>query len=117
MRRLGPVEAIGADTVATAIAEADWLVNTTSVGMRGGPPGSPAPDGVLPASGAVIDLVYRPRPTPLLAAAAAAGLETQDGVAMLVHQGAASFTAWTGRQAPLAAMFEAVERSLSDATA
>ena len=117
MRRFGVAEAIGAEALAAAIVEADWLVNTTSVGMRGGPAGSPAPDGVLPASGAVIDLVYRPRPTPLLASAAAAGLETQDGVAMLVHQGATSFTAWTGREAPLAAMFGAVERALSDATA
>jgi len=117
MRRLGAVAAIGSEALPAAIAEADWLVNTTSVGMRGGPAGSPAPDGVLPTSGTVVDLVYRPRPTPLLAAAAAAGLETQDGVAMLVHQGAASFTAWTGRQAPLAAMIGALERSLSDATA
>ena len=117
MRHVGTVVAIGAEALREAIAEADWLVNTTSVGMHGGPPGSPVPEGVLPASGAVIDLVYRPRPTPLLAAAAAAGLETQDGVAMLVHQGAASFTAWTGREAPLAAMFRAVERALSDATA
>jgi len=117
MRDLGAVAVVDAEALPTAIVEADWLVNTTSVGMHGGPPGSPSPDGVVPAAGVVIDLVYRPRPTPLLAAAAAAGLETQDGVAMLVHQGAASFTAWTGREAPLDAMVGAVERALSAATA
>lgn len=117
MRRFGPVTVVDDDALSASIVACDWLLNTTSVGMRGGPPGSPSPAGALPASGAVIDLVYRPRPTPLLEAAAAAGLETQDGVAMLVHQGAASFTAWTGREAPRTAMASAVERALSGATA
>ncbi len=107
---VGVVDAAG---LAVAVEAADWLVNTTTVGMHGGPGGSPLPHGVLPASGTVVDLVYRPRPTPLLAAARAAGLATQDGVAMLVHQGAESFTAWTGHRPPLAAMRAAVERALT----
>ena len=115
-RGAGDVAAIAADALPAAVTSADWLVNTTSVGMRGGPLGSPLPDGLLPRGGAVVDLVYRPRPTSLLATAAAAGLETQDGVPMLVHQGAASFAAWTGRDAPVAAMRAAVERALSAET-
>lgn len=116
LRGGGDAEAIDATELRTVVPRADWLVNTTSVGMRGGPPGNPLPDGLLPRSGAVVDLVYRPRPTPLLAAAAAAGLETQDGVPMMVHQGAASFTAWTGQDAPVDAMRAAVERALSAET-
>jgi shikimate dehydrogenase len=48
----------------------------------------------------VVDLVYRPKPTPLLAAAGAHALRTVDGLAVLVAQGALSFELWTGRRAP-----------------
>ena len=51
----------------------------------------------------------RPRPhlpdqTRLLRDAAAAGDETADGEMMLLHQGAAAFTLWTGQPAPLELM-------------
>ena len=112
-RDAGAVDVVDTAGLAVAVEAADWLVNTTTVGMHGGPGGCPLPNGVLPASGTVVDLVYRPRPTPLLAAARAAGLATQDGVAMLVHQGAESFTLWTGHRPPLAVMRAAVERALT----
>ncbi len=110
---LAPAGRVLADAdLAPAVRAAHVLVQTTSVGMTGGPPGSPLPAGVLPRSGAVVDLVYRPPVTPLLAAAAAAGLEVRNGLPMLVYQGAASFEAWTGRAAAVAAMGEAAERAL-----
>lgn len=108
----GAVRLLDASGLVAAVRDADWVVNTTSVGMHGGPPGSPLPDGLLPRRGCVIDLVYRPRPTPLLRAASAAGLATHDGLAMLLHQGAAAFEAWTGRDAPVAVMQGALERAL-----
>ena len=111
-RGAGDVTVVDAERLPGAVARADWLVNATSVGMAGGPAGSPLPAGVLPERGAVVDLVYGPTPTPLVVAARAAGLAVQDGRAMLVHQGAAAFTAWTGHQAPLAVMREALERAL-----
>lgn len=111
-RSAGDVAAVDAERLAAAVARADWVVNATSVGMPGGAAGSPLPPGVLPERGAVVDLVYAPTPTPLVVAARTAGLATQDGRAMLVHQGAAAFTAWTGHQAPLAVMREALERAL-----
>jgi shikimate dehydrogenase len=111
-REEGDVAAVEDDALAGAVRGAQLVVNTTSVGMVGGPPGSPLPPGLLPRSGAVIDLVYRPRVTELLAAATAAGLPAQDGVPMLVHQGALAFEAWTGRRAPLAAMRRAAEDAL-----
>lgn len=105
--------------VAAAIADVDLLVNTTSVGMAGGP----APDGVplpndadfrgLPASALVVDLVYRPALTPLLARARELGLRHRNGVPMLVWQGALAFEAWTGVRAPVAAMRAAVEEALA----
>jgi shikimate dehydrogenase len=61
----------------------------------------------------VVDLVYHPAETPLLAAARAAGARTQNGLPMLVHQAALSFTLWTGVEAPLPAMRAAAESALS----
>ena len=54
----------------------------------------------------VVDLVPR-ADTPLLRAARARGVETVDGLEVLVHQGALSFERWTGRPAPLAVMRQA----------
>jgi shikimate dehydrogenase len=85
-------------------SQAAMVVNATSLGMGSDdvPPDLPlqglGPDQV------VVDLVYRPGGTPWLAAAAARGARTVDGLGMLLHQGAAAFSQWTGREAPLAAM-------------
>lgn len=82
------------------------VVNATPLGRLGEMPLEP---GDLPRQGAVLDLVYLAGGTPLLRAAAGAGLRTVDGWAVLAWQGAAAFEAWTGRPAPVAAMREALE--------
>ncbi len=56
------------------------------------------------AAGAVFDVVYDPWPTPLAAAAAAAGATVISGFELLLHQAAGQFELMTGRPAPLAAM-------------
>jgi shikimate dehydrogenase len=58
----------------------------------------------------VVDLVYDPLVTPLLAAAEAAGAVTVDGLGMLVHQAAVAFTSWTGVAPPIEAMRAAAAR-------
>jgi shikimate dehydrogenase len=75
--------------------EAGLLVNATSLGMK---------DGIaldmdvaqLAQSCIVADIVYVPLVTPLLAAAAARGLATVDGVGMLLHQAVSGFEKWFG---------------------
>ena len=52
----------------------------------------------------VVDLVYRQDGTPLARLARSRGAVCVDGFDVLVHQGAASFRLWTGREAPLGAM-------------
>jgi shikimate dehydrogenase len=52
----------------------------------------------------VFDMVYEPRPTPLLRAAQALGCRTIDGVEMLVAQAVGQFEAWTGAEAPVEVM-------------
>ena len=51
--------------------------------------------------------------TRLLRDAAAAGCTTADGELMLLHQGAAAFTLWTGQPAPL----ELMQTKLAEARA
>jgi shikimate dehydrogenase len=56
----------------------------------------------------VVELAYGPGETALVAAARAAGCEVVDGLEALVRQGAASFTLWTGLDAPVEEMRRAV---------
>ena len=92
------------------------IVNTTSVGMEGGPAptASPLPTGSLHPDHTVFDIVYRPRQTALLEAAAAAGATCIGGLEMLILQGARSFQIWTGREPPLDVMLAAGRRALGD---
>lgn len=87
--------------------EADLLVNATSLGWQDEMPVDVASIKQLPRSAVVMDLTYRS--TPLLQAAVKNGRDAIDGLGMLVHQGARSFTLWTGREAPVDVMRAAVE--------
>jgi shikimate dehydrogenase len=57
---------------------------------------------VLPEDAVVYDLVYAPLETPLLAAARAHGLETVDGLEMLIGQAALAFELFFGAAPPRA---------------
>jgi shikimate dehydrogenase len=91
------------------VAGADFVVNATSVGM-GDDSALPVDTALLRPGQVVVDLVYDPLETPLLAAARAAGATAVDGLGMLVHQAALAFTLWTGEQAPLDAMHAAARK-------
>jgi 3-dehydroquinate dehydratase/shikimate dehydrogenase len=92
----------------------DVLVNATPVGSGAIPGESPVPEGALRAGSVVLDMVYEPRETPLLAAARARGCATIGGVEMLVAQAVGQFEAWTGREAPVAAMTQAALGALAE---
>lgn len=96
------------------LAAAQLLVNTSSVGMSGGPApaASPVPADGLHSNLFVYDIVYRPAVTPLLAAAQQCGAPTLGGLEMLVMQGAASLQQWTGRPAPARTMLTAARTAL-----
>ncbi len=89
------------------------LINTTPAGMAPDTAAMPVPAEILHPSMVVMDIVYRPMETALLAAARRRGCRTVDGVAMLVFQGALQFQLWTGVAAPVAAMRQAVIEALS----
>jgi shikimate dehydrogenase len=86
------------------------IVNTTPLGMVGANAGlSPWPDGALPGSAFVYDLVYNPPLTPLLEQAQAAGARFANGLGMLVNQAAEAFELWTNRAPDREVMRAAIE--------
>ena len=95
----------------SALAHSDLVVNATSVGMTPREDESPMPV-AFPRGAVVVDLVYRPAETKFLRDAARAGAQTIGGLGMLVHQGAAAFKLWTGRDAPVDVMTAAAEMAL-----
>jgi shikimate dehydrogenase len=101
----------GLDTL-DRIADADLLINATSVGMEPDVDETPVPADHLHADLAVLDAVYTPIETRLLREAAAAGATTVDGAWMLLFQGVEAFELWTGRDAPVEAMNEALRAQL-----
>lgn len=80
---------------ANAFDNAGFLVNATSLGMKGKAP-LELPLDHLPSGAAVADIVYNPVETELLRRAAAAGHATMDGLGMLMHQAVPAFAAWFG---------------------
>jgi shikimate dehydrogenase len=91
---------------------ADLLINTTSVGMSPHTEESPLPDRILREGTTVMDIVYNPVETRLLRTAKQRGCVTVDGLGMFVHQGAEQFRLWTGLEAPIEAMSQAVRKVL-----
>ena len=91
----------------------DLLVNATPVGSRAlpGTPFEGAFDGRL-----VYDLVYEPDPTELMARAAAEGVETIGGLAMLVAQAERQFEIWTGQRPPAGLFAEAAASAIRNRT-
>lgn len=87
------------------LAKTRVLVNATSIGLVSDE--TPVPAEILPPDLLVLDLIYAR--TRLLADAEAAGCSVADGGTMLLHQGAAAFSLWTGQAAPLDVMQAALE--------
>jgi len=83
------------EEVSTVQHQAGLLVNATSLGMVGEPPLT-LDLSSLPLSAPVVDIVYVPLETELLAAALRRGHPVVDGLGMLLHQGRPGFEAWFG---------------------
>ena len=97
------------------LSKAKVLINATSIGLSTDE--SPIPAEILTPDLLVLDLINSQ--TRLLRDAQSAGCATADGELMLLNQGAASFTLWTGQPAPLdvmhAALTEARARGITSA--
>ncbi|MFH1625798.1 MAG: shikimate dehydrogenase [Pseudomonadota bacterium] len=99
------------NTLKYCLNSTDLLINATSVGMKGDSltlPLNRLPRGVI-----IYDIVYNPLKTPLLVEAEETGLTTQNGLSMLVFQGALSFKIWTDADPPVKLMKETLVKKLS----
>mgnify|MGYP001815059971 CR=1 FL=1 len=98
-----------------AAAQADLIVNCTSLGMTPHVDGLPWSDGTrLRPDQVVYDLVYNPWQTRLLQMAEEAGAQAIGGFGMLIWQGALALELWTGQPAPVAVMRAAALQALGD---
>jgi shikimate dehydrogenase len=99
-----------------ALADAAVLVNTTSAGMHPNENETPpVPPDALGPHLIVSDLIYNPAETRLLALAKERGCRAvQNGIEMLVQQGALAFEKWTGVFPPTDVMRAAVEAALAE---
>lgn len=92
------------------LADAEILVNATSVGMQSDE--TVVDRGALHPDLTVMDAVYHPLETRLLRDANAVGATTIDGAWMLLYQGIEAFERWTARSAPVEAMNTALRSRL-----
>ncbi len=99
----------------SAASDADVIVNATPLGMNGEIP--PLSVEMLHTGQFVADTVYHPLETPLLAAVRSRGIPAVNGVGMLIEQAVPIFERWTGRQAPVSAMYGAAQDVLRRAAA
>jgi len=107
-RVLGPSARLGAlaldePMMRTQLADIDLIVNATPLGMNPSDP-TPVPTRLLAPHHIIFDCVYGPSKTALIRAAEEAGARGANGLSMLLHQGALSFSIWFNREAPINAM-------------
>jgi shikimate dehydrogenase len=114
---------VGRVGTADDVTKAEIVVNATPLGMAGttspvdaagaAPPALPFDADLLRPGQVVVDLVYHPLTTPLLAEAQRRRLTAVNGLGMLVHQAAHAFRRWTGEDPPVAAMADAASAALA----
>jgi shikimate dehydrogenase len=88
----------------------DVIANATSIGLYPDPSRPDVDYGALGPGIVVCDVIPNPPRSAFLREAEARGAKTLDGLGMLVNQGAIGFLLWTGLEAPVGAMREALAR-------
>jgi shikimate dehydrogenase len=88
------------------LAGSTLIINATPLGLGGGV--MPIDPALVPPTCAVMDLTYRRGRTPWVNALRARGLRAEDGLPMLVEQGALAFERWYGVPADRVAMLRAI---------
>jgi len=92
------------------VKECDILINASCIGMKKEDPMLVEND-ALHENLYIVDIVYNPPFTPLLQAAETKKIKFQNGLCMLLYQGARSFELWTGIKAPIQKMREALQNT------
>lgn len=97
------------DAVYCVPAGTDILINATSIGLYPHVTAKPNVEyDTISDSMVVCDVIPNPPQTPFLDEARTRGARTLDGLGMLVAQGAIGFKMWTGHEAPIDVMHQAL---------
>lgn len=91
----------------------DFIINTSAMGMEADDSRLSCPESCLSPGCVVMDVVYTPLETRLVALARSRGCTAIDGLTMFVEQGAAQFELWTGIRPDPEKMRQAVLDSLA----
>jgi shikimate dehydrogenase len=99
-----------------ALSRHDVIVQGTPIGMHPHGVGQTCvPASLLRPEQVVFDMVYRPMKTQLVLDAEAVGCKVILGLEMLLYQATLQFETWTGVQAPVEIMRDALIRKLAEA--
>ena len=110
---IGDVKSDSISEINNYLNGADILVDTTPLGMDPHIDDEPiAKAENMHEDLVVFDAVYNPNETVLLKEAIKAGAKPVYGIKMLLYQGAESFKIWTGRDAPVSIMEDALNKHL-----
>ncbi|MFD2702117.1 shikimate dehydrogenase [Paenibacillus shunpengii] len=110
---LGNVNGYSIDSAEQVLAQADIVINTTSVGMHPHTDQTPVSTLHIPEGIVVSDLIYNPLETKLLTDSKHKNCIIHGGLGMFVYQGAIAFEHWLHVQAPVEAMRRAVLASFT----
>lgn len=99
------------ETLARHIPEAQTMIHCTPVGMSPHVEETCVPASLLAPHLTVMDIVYNPLETRLLADARRAGCRTVRGLEMFLHQAVGQFELWTQQPAPVDVMRSVLEGS------
>ena len=111
---IGEVNSDSISEIGNCLAESDILIDTTPLGMHPHIDDEPiACAEAMHDDLVVFDAVYNPNETSLLKEAIKAGAKPVYGIKMLLYQGAESFRIWTGRDAPVDVMEDALKKTLN----
>jgi shikimate dehydrogenase len=92
----------------------DILVNATSIGLYPEVNARPSINYESISAGMIVcDVIPNPPQTPFLREAAGRGATVLDGLGMLVYQGAIGFKMWTGQDAPVEIMHQALAQAFN----
>ena len=97
------------DLIQEKILEADLVINANGVGMDGQSMVI-APETRFKEGQLVADIIYQPFETPFLTLAKQQGMETVNGLGMLLHQAAGAFKLWTGQDMPTDEIWQELEK-------
>ncbi|MEI5992570.1 shikimate dehydrogenase [Candidatus Enterococcus mansonii] len=100
------------DKLAKDVKESTLLLNATGVGMKPLENQTPIQDfSIIRPDLAVCDVIYTPQETEFLKQARLRGAKTNNGLGMLLYQGAAAFEKWTEKEMPIAIVKPIIENN------